>query len=148
MAPVPPGPSAPPAPSVSPAPPVSPSPPPGLFRRALSRLTRSDEEVAAAELRQEVAGAGATPVAECTDRRRVRVNGVLRAVTFQPRAGVPALEAELYDGSATLSVIWLGRRRIPGIEPGRTLVASGLVSHSDRRRVMFNPWYELKSADE
>ena len=46
----------------------------------------------------------------------------MHTVTLQPRAGVPALEAELYDGSDVLTLIWLGRRRITGIDCGRNMV--------------------------
>ncbi len=72
------------------------------------------------------------------------VTGTLRTVTLRPRAGVPALEAELFDGSAALDVVWLGRRSIVGIEPGRKLIASGRISMSRGRRVLFNPKYELR----
>jgi hypothetical protein len=41
-------------------------------------------------------------------------------------------------------VVWLGRRSIVGIEPGRKLIASGRISMSRGRRVLFNPKYELK----
>ena len=78
------------------------------------------------------------------DRQIVTVTGTLRTVTLRPRAGVPALEAELFDGSAALDVVWLGRRSIVGIEPGRRLIASGRISMSRGRRVLFNPKYELR----
>jgi hypothetical protein len=65
-------------------------------------------------------------------------------VTLRPRAGVPALEAELFDGTDALDVVWLGRRSIAGIEPGRRLVAHGRISHARGRRVLFNPRYELR----
>jgi len=65
--------------------------------------------------------AGGTPIAVLTPRRQATVCGTLRSVTLRPRAGVPALEAELYDGSGSLYVVWLGRRHIAGIEPGRRL---------------------------
>lgn len=117
----------------------------GVLRRALARLTSSDEELEAAELREDVAEAGATPIAELHDRQRVCVSGTLRAVTLRPRAGVPALEAELYDGTGALAIVWLGRRRIPGISCGRQLVAEGLVSSSEGRPVLFNPRYELRA---
>ena len=115
-----------------------------MLRRVLARLTSSDEELEAAELREDVAEAGATPIAELRDRQRACVSGTLRSVTLLPRAGVPALQAELYDGTGALSVVWLGRRRIPGIECGRQLVAQGLVSSAEGRPVLFNPRYELR----
>lgn len=117
---------------------------PSFLRRALSRLTSSDEEIAAAELRQDAAGLGATPIAALPPRGRARVCGTLRWVTLRPRAGVPTLEAELYDGSGSLSIVWLGRRRIPGIVPGRALVAAGAVTRDRGRVLMFNPAYELR----
>jgi hypothetical protein len=118
----------------------------GFLRRVLDRLASSDSEVEAAELREGAVEAGATHVSEVPLRKQVCVSGTLRSVTLRPRAGVPALEAELYDGSGTLCLVWLGRRRIPGIEPGRTVVATGLVCNADGELVMFNPRYELRSA--
>jgi hypothetical protein len=55
------------------------------------------------------------------------------------------VDAELFDGSGSVHLVWLGRSRIPGIEPGRALVARGRVSEHDGVKVIFNPWYELKS---
>ncbi|AXI79840.1 OB-fold nucleic acid binding domain-containing protein [Peterkaempfera bronchialis] len=117
---------------------------PGRFRRMLDRLTSSPEELQAEELRQDAQEAGCTPISRCDDRELVTVTGTLRTVTLRPRAGVPALEAELFDGSDALDVVWLGRRSIAGIEPGRRLIASGRISHAHGRRVLFNPRYELR----
>lgn len=113
------------------------------LRSVLSRLTADREELEAAEEQEHSAALGGTPCAQLRDRSRTRVSGVLRTVTLRPRAGVPALEAELFDGSGSLSVVWLGRREIAGIEPGRRLQVEGLVSCIDRRSVMYNPRYEL-----
>ncbi|MBO0828445.1 MAG: OB-fold nucleic acid binding domain-containing protein [Streptosporangiales bacterium] len=108
------------------------------------RLFSSEEELEAEELQERTEQLGATPVKECADRSRATVAGTVRTVTLQPRAGSPALEAELYDGSDTLTLVWLGRRRIEGIEPGRRLRVQGLVStNPDGARVMYNPKYEL-----
>ncbi|RZS82964.1 ATP-dependent DNA helicase RecG [Motilibacter rhizosphaerae] len=117
----------------------------GLLRRAIERLTASDEEVEAQALRETVEKHGCHSIARCTDRQLVTVEGTLRTVTLRPRAGVPALEAEVYDGTATLHVVWLGRRRIPGIDPGRAVRATGRVAIDAGRRVMFNPVYELRA---
>ena len=65
-------------------------------------------------------------------------------MTLRPRGGVPALEAELYEDSGVITVIWLGRRRIAGIEPGRQIRVLGRIGLQDSQRVMFNPRYELK----
>ena len=69
---------------------------------------------------------------EAPDRQPVTVRGVLRTVTLRPRGGVPALEAELYDGSDVLTLIFLGRRRITGVAPGP--VAARVRPHRTPRR--------------
>ena len=110
----------------------------------LRRLTSSEHELHAEELRHDAEEVGATPIAQTVDRSRVKVCGMIKTVTLRPRAGVPALLAELVDGSDTLQLIWLGRRQIAGIEPGRSLVAEGRVTVQQGRRTMFNPRYELR----
>ncbi|WP_023586123.1 OB-fold nucleic acid binding domain-containing protein [Streptomyces thermolilacinus] len=116
----------------------------GRFRRMLDRLSSSQGELESEELQEDAEAAGCTRICDCGDRQIVKVTGTLRTVTLRPRAGVPALEAELFDGTAPLDVVWLGRRSIVGIEPGRKLIASGRVSMSQGRRVLFNPKYELR----
>jgi hypothetical protein len=118
--------------------------PAGRFRRLLGRLSSSQEELDSEELQEETRAVGCTRIKDCSDRQIVSVTGTLRTVTLRPRAGVPALEAELFDGSAALDVVWLGRRSITGIEPGRRIIASGRISMNHGRPVLFNPKYELR----
>lgn len=116
------------------------------FARVLDRFGSSREVRDARELQTECLDVGATLVAALPDRCRATVAGTLRTVTLRPVGGVPALEAELYDGSGVVTLVWLGRRRIAGIEPGRWLTATGLVAEQDGRRLMYNPRYELRAA--
>ncbi|HZB33226.1 MAG TPA: OB-fold nucleic acid binding domain-containing protein [Streptosporangiaceae bacterium] len=118
----------------------------GGLRRFFRRLASSKDELEAEELQRRTGVEGATPISDCGARRRVCVAGTLRTVTLRPRGGAPALEAELYDGTDVINLIWLGRRKIAGIEPGRRLRAEGLVSIQDGRKVIFNPRYELRGA--
>lgn len=116
------------------------------FGRVLERLVPSREARDAQELQIECLDVGASPIAQLPDRCRATVAGTLRTVTLRPVGGVPALEAELYDGSGVVTLVWLGRRRVAGIEPGRWLTATGLVAEQDGRRLMYNPRYELRAA--
>lgn len=120
--------------------------PPSRVRKILNRLTSSQGEIEAQELREEIREHGGKPIVTCADREWVTVAGTLRTVTLRPRAGAPALEAELYDGTGTLHLVWLGRRRIAGIEPGRRLVAEGRVAYHEGGPAMYNPRYELRPA--
>jgi hypothetical protein len=113
------------------------------WRSALSRLVASQSEVHAEHEQELAVKAGGTPIGTLPLRRPATVCGTLRSVTLRPRAGVPALEAELYDGTGSLYVVWLGRRHIAGIEPGRRLRIEGMVTENDGQRAVFNPRYEL-----
>lgn len=119
---------------------------PGRLRRALHRLTADEQEVHSAALQSETLAAGALLVRDCQVGEPVCVAGTLRAVVLRPLAGVPTLEAELFDGTGSVTLVWLGRRRIRGIDPGRSLVARGRLTQRDGRPTVFNPSYELRSA--
>ena len=114
------------------------------FRGLLPAAGHQPGRLEAEELQEDLDRHGATPIASCGERRRFCVAGTLRTVTLRPRGGAPALEAELYDGSDVIDLVWLGRSKIVGIEPGRLVRAEGLVSLQDGRKVMFNPRYELR----
>jgi hypothetical protein len=124
--------------------PVSGDGQPGRFKRALARLALDDDQLASQALQGECAQVGATAVTSCRKGEPVRVAGTLRAVTLRPRAGAPTLEAELYDGTGSVLLVWLGRRRIRGIECGRRLVARGRLTELDGRPTIYNADYELQ----
>ncbi len=112
-----------------------------LRRRLTAWASSSDQH--ARDLRREFEESGVVAIATAPDRDPVQLRGTLRTVTLRPRGGVPALEAELYDGSGVLTVLWLGRRRIAGISPGRMIQVTGRIGRHDGTRIMFNPRYEL-----
>ena len=114
------------------------------LRRTLSRWANSNDQHAR-ELRQTVRESGLVAIDDAPDRTRVKLSGSLRTVTLRPRGGVPALEAELFDGSGAITLIWLGRRQITGIGPGRQLEVEGRIGVQDGVRVMYNPRYELRA---
>ena len=112
------------------------------IRSNISRWANvSDQE--ARDLRRAHTNTAATPIDQAPDREMVTLRGSLRTVSLRPRAGVPALEAELFDGTGTVTIIWLGRRRIAGIDPGRTISVQGRLGRLDDARVLYNPRYEL-----
>ncbi|WP_262284502.1 OB-fold nucleic acid binding domain-containing protein [Micromonospora sp. MA102] len=115
------------------------------LRRLLQRLTASEAEIEAQELRRESAQSGGMPAHQCMRGQVVSVAGRLRTVVYTPRTNLPTLEADLYDGSDVVTLVWLGRRHIAGIEPGRHLTARGRVAVRDDRKVIYNPYYELES---
>lgn len=115
---------------------------PRRVRSALLEWADSGEEEMR-DLRREHGSRGATTVAQAPDRTPVTLRGSLRTVTLVPRGSVPTVEADLDDGTGVVTLVWLGRRRIAGIETGRSLTATGRVGVHEGRRVLFNPRYEL-----
>lgn len=112
------------------------------LRRTINRWASSTDQNAR-DLRATHAVADGTTIADAPDRETVELRGTLRTVTLRPRGGVPALEAELDDGSGVLTLVWLGRRQIAGIEPGRAVHVQARIGIHDGVRVMYNPRYEL-----
>jgi hypothetical protein len=115
----------------------------GAFRRMLRRLTSDVEVLDADDLSEDSQRAGAQRAAECACGQEVTVLGRLRSVEFGPEDAAASLEAELFDGTEGVTLVWMGRRRIPGIEPGRTMRVRGRLSVRDGRKVIYNPYYEI-----
>ena len=98
----------------------------------------------AEELREETAALSCMCIDELNRGSVGIVAGRLKSVVYNPRATVPTLEAQLWDGTSSLELVWLGRRRIIGIEPGRRLMARGRVGEHDGHLAIYNPWYSLR----
>lgn len=113
--------------------------------RALRRLGASNAELEAQERQKVAETAGAQRISDLADRQSAKLRGTITVLTMKPRSGTPWLEAEFTDGSGTLTLVWMGRREIPGITAGRQLTVSGRVSYVDGQRRLYNPFYELIS---
>lgn len=118
----------------------------GAFRRMLRRLTSDVDVLDADDLSEGAERSGAQHAVECASGQEVTMLGRLRSVEFRPQDAEASLEAELFDGTDGVTLIWLGRRRIPGIEPGRTMRVRGRLAVRDGRKVLYNPYYELQNA--
>lgn len=117
---------------------------PSPVRRFLRRLVATEAELDAEELQREAAQSGCAPASTVERGQRVTVSGRLRTVVYTPRTNLPTLEADLYDGTDVVTLVWLGRRHIAGIEPGRQLTVRGRIATREDRKVLYNPYYELE----
>lgn len=111
--------------------------------RALRRLGASNAELESEQRQKVVEAAGAKLISDVGDRELAQLRGTITVLTMKPRSGTPWLEAEFSDGSGTVTLIWMGRRSIPGVVAGRELTVSGRVSYVDGHRRLYNPMYEL-----
>ncbi|GIH11080.1 hypothetical protein Rhe02_91470 [Rhizocola hellebori] len=115
------------------------------LRSLLHRLTASEQELESEDLRRDSERAGCACADTVKRGELVTVAGRLRTVVYTPRTNLPTLEADLYDGTDVITLVFLGRRQISGIEPGRALFAKGRVALRDGRKVIYNPHYELEA---
>lgn len=115
--------------------------------RLAKRLLRTSDELDSVELAAESSELGRQHIGDLVPRTLANVRGEVRAVTLRPSDEVPALDAELWDGTDVLHLVWLGRRSIPGIGPGVKLEATGRVTRHRDLLTMFNPSYEIISRD-
>ncbi len=116
----------------------------GALRRFLNRLTESDEERLAEELRAWAATVpGTVRIGDAPHRERVRLAGMVRRITVRPVEGFEALEAVLSDGTGEVSARWLGRRTIPGLVLGSRLRVEGVLGREQGVLKIVNPTYEF-----
>jgi amino acid transporter len=92
---------------------------------------------------------GMEPIARLQWRARVQIAGRVKSIRVQPLASVPTLECVLVDGSGeAITLVFLGRRSIAGLQSGTVLRAEGMVAKHKGKLSIINPAYELLSAAE
>jgi hypothetical protein len=101
------------------------------------------------------------PVSQLPERGRVVCHGHIESVTYMPADQNAAFTAIVADPDVRssgvkksqgkgvrLQVVWLGRRRVPGIGAGTEVRLEGMLSQSHGLPTMFNPRYEILSRQE
>ncbi|GJF09726.1 DNA-binding protein [Mycolicibacterium cyprinidarum] len=117
----------------------------GYLRRLTRRLTEDPEQFDVEELTDETANSGAQRAIDCQRGQEVTMVGTLRSVECNGRGCAGGVKAELFDGTDSVMLVWLGQRRIPGIESGRMLKVHGRVGKLDNgAKAIYNPHYEIQ----
>jgi hypothetical protein len=117
----------------------------GILRRLTRRLTEDPEQRDAEELTDEAANTGAQRAIDCQRGQDVTMVGTLRSVECNAKGCACGVKAELFDGTEAVTLVWLGQRRIAGIEPGRTLRVRGRLGKLENgSKAIYNPHYEIQ----
>lgn len=114
-----------------------------VLKKVVQRLTTPVEELDRRQLCDFCDALGLTPTNDLTPRVSVRVGGEVRSVRTVPRAGAPSLEVTISDGRGSATAVFLGRRKIAGIAPGRKMTIEGVTGQYGSRNLIFNPIYTL-----
>ena len=113
------------------------------LRKAMERLRTPVDELDRKALREYCDRLGVTPMDKISPRTPISVAGEIRTVRIVPRAGAPALEVTVSDGRGAVVAVFLGRRKLAGMSPGRRVFLNGFVGVDGRRLLIYNPEYEL-----
>jgi RecG-like helicase len=115
------------------------------FKKMVERLTKPTDEIDREQLADFCTVRSLAPMDALVARQPVRVGGEIRSVRIVPRAGAPALEVTVSDGRGSVVAVFLGRRKIAGLSPGRKVALQGVVAQAATRATITNPAYELLS---
>ncbi|OBF15751.1 OB-fold nucleic acid binding domain-containing protein [Mycobacterium sp. ACS4331] len=117
----------------------------GYLRRLTRRLTEDPEQRDVEELTGEAAQTGAQRAIDCQRGQEVTMVGTLRTVEANAKGCAGGVRAELFDGTDSVTLVWLGQRRIPGIESGRKLLVRGRLGKLENgSKAVYNPHYEIQ----
>ncbi len=84
-----------------------------------------------------------TPIGEIQWRKRAHVQGRVTAIKSAPRGSAPILQVEVWDQTGGVTLQFLGRREIAGLEVGSQIRAEGMVGEEEGALTILNPSYEL-----
>jgi hypothetical protein len=117
----------------------------GYLRRLTRRLTEDPEQRDAEDLCDEAVTTGAQRAIDCKRGQEVTMVGTLRSVETNAKGCADGVRAEFFDGTDTVTLVWLGQRRIPGIDSGRTLRVQGRLGKLENgSKAIYNPHYEIQ----
>jgi hypothetical protein len=84
-----------------------------------------------------------TPIGEIQWRKRAHVQGKVTSIKSAPTESAPYLQVEVWDKSGGVTLQFLGRREIAGLEVGSEIRAEGMVGEEEGSLKILNPSYEL-----
>ena len=82
-------------------------------------------------------------IGSITWRKRALVVGRVTAIRVAPQNSAPVLEVEIWDETGGVTLQFLGRRELMGLNVGATLQAEGMVGDEDGALKILNPAYQI-----
>ncbi|MCX6428155.1 MAG: amino acid permease [Actinobacteria bacterium] len=83
------------------------------------------------------------PIGKITWRTRAHVQGRVTSIRTAPSGAAPNVEVEVWDETGGVTLQFLGRREIAGLDVGSQLRAEGMVGENDGALTILNPSYEI-----
>lgn len=83
------------------------------------------------------------PIAAAQWRHRAHVKGNVTSIRTAPANATPHVDIEIWDETGGITLQFIGRREVSGLDVGSTICAEGMVGESDGTLVILNPSYEI-----
>jgi hypothetical protein len=83
------------------------------------------------------------PIGNISWRKRAHVQGRVNSIKSAPSNASPFVEVEVWDETGGVTLQFLGRREITGLEVGAQLRAEGMVGENNGQLIILNPSYEI-----
>jgi RecG-like helicase len=71
------------------------------------------------------------------------VQGRVSSIKSAPADSSPTVEVEVWDETGGVTLHFLGRREISGLDVGSQIKAEGMVGENNGQLVILNPSYEI-----
>jgi amino acid transporter len=84
-----------------------------------------------------------TPIGNITWRKRAHIQGRVTSIRTAPSGSAPVINVEVWDETGGVTLQFLGRREIRGLDIGIELRAEGMVADNEGKMTILNPSYEL-----
>ena len=110
---------------------------PVVPQRAQSNWLQSTNEISHYEEK-------VTPIGKISWRKRAHVTGRVTAIRPAAMDSAPTLEVEIWDETGGVTLQFLGRREIAGLEVGSVMIAEGMVGEQNGALTILNPSYEIR----
>jgi hypothetical protein len=86
---------------------------------------------------------GITPIGDVRWRDRVTIAGRVQTLRVRSSGTSTTLEAVVGDTTGAMSLVFVGRKRVGGLEVGTHLRAQGMAGEHHGRLAIMNPIYDL-----
>ena len=83
------------------------------------------------------------PIGNITWRKRAHVQGKVNSIKAAASGASPVVSVEIWDETGGVTLQFLGRREITGLEVGSQIRAEGMVGEDNGNLIILNPSYEI-----
>jgi hypothetical protein len=114
-----------------------------VLSKLRSKLNQTVEQIDDERLQDRCKALGSVEITGAPLRVPVRLGGEIQGLQVVPRAGSPSLEVTIADGTGRAVAVFTGRKKLPGVDPGRRVVIEGVGRMERGRMLLVNPAYTL-----